>query len=330
MYGWGGSTSDWKKPGKYGFDSARSPYLDKLAKDASAKGPRTYTRRDEPDMKLVDAKGKTISTDSENPLVVAVDVTGSMSSWPAEIFDRLPLLYQTLSQYKPDLEICFAAIGDANSDRFPLQVNDFAKGVGLEDKLKALCPEGGGGGQISESYELFGYYMLEHCNMPKAKSPFLLVYGDEKFYNEVKPEQVSHYIGDTLQAPLNSADVWKKLQQKFNVYFLQKRYGDENDSITDAAVKQHWANALGKQNIIDLPSCDRAVDVAMGLVAKQWGEFKDFKENLSARQDEDEAKTVYSSLRFVDGDPSAKSVVSGKNLTKRTMSLSELGKKKTK
>ena len=33
-----------------------------------------------------------------------------MASWPFEIFDRLPLLYNTLSQYREDLEICFAAI----------------------------------------------------------------------------------------------------------------------------------------------------------------------------------------------------------------------------
>ena len=36
-----------------------------------------------------------------------------MASWPFEIFDRLPLLFNTLSQYREDLEICFAAIGDA-------------------------------------------------------------------------------------------------------------------------------------------------------------------------------------------------------------------------
>ena len=46
-------------------------------------------------------------------------MTGSMANWPFEIFDRLPLLYNTLSQYREDLEICFAAIGDAGVDRSP-------------------------------------------------------------------------------------------------------------------------------------------------------------------------------------------------------------------
>ena len=58
--------------------------------------PRTYSRRGEPNAKVVDPK-KHSPSDSANPLIVAVDVTGSMSSWPAEIFDRLPLLYNTLA-----------------------------------------------------------------------------------------------------------------------------------------------------------------------------------------------------------------------------------------
>jgi len=327
MYGWGPSTSGWKKPGSYGFDSAKSPYLDKLARDASKKGPRTYTRRSSPLKKLVDPKGKTISSDSENPLVIAVDVTGSMASWPGEIFDRLPLLYQTLSQYRDDLEVSFAAIGDATCDSYPLQVNDFAKGVDLEDKLKALCPEGGGGGQISESYELFAKFMLEKCETPNAKSPFLLIYGDEKFYNEVNPRQVEHYIGDKMQDPQNSNEVFKKLMQKFDLFFLHKPYGYGDESMTDASVVQHWADAIGKQRILELPNAERAVDVAMGLIAKNWGEFDDFTGNLSARQDSKTAASVYSSLRYVDASKSVNSMKTGKTATKKTMSLSKMTKK---
>jgi hypothetical protein len=323
MYAWGGSTSNWKKPSGYSFDSARKPYLDKLAKDASKKGARTYTHRSSPNMKLVDPMGKTISSNSENPIVIGVDVTGSMCTWPAEIFDRLPLLYQTLSQYRDDVDICFAAIGDANSDAFPLQVNDFGKGVGLEDKLKALYPEGGGGGQISESYELFAYFMLEHCNLAKAKSPFLLVYGDEKFYNEVNPAMVKHYIGDDLQAELDANNVWKKLMQKFNVYFLQKAYGNENEPRIDAEVNEHWSDAIGKQKIIKLPSRERAVDIAIGLIAKQWGEFDDFTKNITSRQDEEEADKVYSSIRHIPVKASSKSMTVASK-SKKTMKTKPL------
>ncbi|MGC8045278.1 hypothetical protein ACP3WJ_24280, partial [Salmonella enterica] len=73
---------------------------DASAKAASSAGPRAYAQKREPNMKVVDPKKKITST-SANPLVIGVDVTGSMSTWPYEIFDRLPLLYNTLAQYRP-------------------------------------------------------------------------------------------------------------------------------------------------------------------------------------------------------------------------------------
>jgi hypothetical protein len=311
MYGWGGDTASWKGSGKYKYDSARSPYLDKLKKDAGKKGPRTYVDSSEPDMAYVNTRDKTIKSESKNPIVFAVDVTGSMSSWPGEIFDRLPLFYQTLSQYKEDLKVCFAAIGDATCDEYPIQVNNFGKGLELEDHLKAVGCEGGGGGHITESYELFGYFMKEHCEVPNATSPFLFICGDETFYNRIDPAQVEHYIGDKLENAKNS---------------LQKPYGSGYDSGVTSEVRERWADALGDQRIIELPSAERVVDIAMGIVSKYWGKFGDFKDNLSARQDDSVAASVYNSLRFIKRKESetARSVIKGKSKKKATMSLSEM------
>jgi hypothetical protein len=299
MYSWGTDTTGWNNPGKYRYDSARAPYLDKLG-DASAKaGPRGYTRPRSPNSTLVDPRGKEISSDSQNPIIVGVDVTGSMSAWPGEIFDRLPLFYQTLSQYRPDTEMAFAAIGDANCDSYPLQVNSFEKGLKLEDAIKALYPEGGGGGQVSESYELFGYFMQEHCKTPNATSPFLFIFGDEKFYNTVRPDQIRHYIGDTVQDPVDSLGVWKSLTQRFNLYLLHKPYGHGGEGSVDKEVVKHWEAAIGKQRIVEVPSAERAVDIAMGIVAKHWGQYDDFGVNLSARQPDSVAKTVHYTLRHI-------------------------------
>ncbi|MFH1511575.1 MAG: hypothetical protein ABIF10_07845 [Candidatus Woesearchaeota archaeon] len=303
MYSWGGSTADWKKPGAYKYDSARSPYLDKLASASKAKGGRSYVRNDEPDIGLVDPFGKKISSDSENAIVVAVDVTGSMSSWPGEIFDRLPLFYQTLSQYRPDLEVCFAAIGDATCDQYPLQVNHFGKGVSLEDNLKALGCEGGGGGQISESYELFGYFIHTHCELKNAQSPFLLIYGDEKYYLHVDKSQVKHFIGDSLEGKVESAAIWKGLLQKFNTFYLHKPYGSGGEPAVTSEVGDYWAKVLGRQRVIELPSCDRAVDVAMAIVARYWGQYGDFRKSIKARHDDSEISPVEHSIRFLPVDP---------------------------
>lgn len=334
MYAWGGSDPrGWRGKGSYDYGSARARY-DKGAVDAGATGARTYTRNGTPNMKLVDARGKTISSNSENPVIVGIDVTGSMSEWPGEIFDRLPLLYQTLAKYKPDLELAFAAIGDATCDNYPLQVTNFAREIGdLEANLKALGAEGGGGGQLTESYELFGYFMLNHCQTPKAKSPFLLIYGDEAFYPQVDQRQVKHLIGDKMESPLESKVMWQGLLQKFNTFYLQKLYGAGERDHTDE-IKGIWAEALTPQRIIELPfevemeggkvmpGYQRAVDIGMGLIAKHWGEYRDFGKSLDARHDDPNVKaSVHGSLRFVDANPVATSVTKKPTGSKVTKSL---------
>src|SRR3989338_3076869 len=325
MYSWGGSTNNCKKPGAYKYDSARAPYLDSMASASKSKGGRHYAGRASPDSKLVDPRGKTISTDSQNAIVFGVDVTGSMETWPLEIFARLPLLYQTLSQYRPDVEISFGAIGDATCDNYPLQVNNFGKGVDLETHVNALCAEGGGGGQVSESYELFGHFVINRVKMPNATSPFLFICGDENFYTQVDPAQVEHYIGDKMQGAVDSKKIWAGMTQKFDVYFLHKHYGNSGDAGITAEVRKHWADAIGPQRVIALPGYDRVVDIAMGIVAKRWGQFGDFKDSLNSRQtDPGVVDGVYHSLRFIPEEGSTNSRLDNALPPGRTVPLSKL------
>ena len=281
MYSWGASTEDWAKPGAYSFDEARKSAMDKDAKKAADRGGRNYLSRSEPDAELVDPRGKTIVSQSKNPVVVAVDVTGSMAHWPAEIFDRLPLLYQTLSQYRPDLEVSFAAIGDATSDRFPLQVADFGAGADLDQKLGALYGEGGGGGTSQESYELFAYFLTHRAKTPKAEKPFLILYGDEGFYPEVNAKQVQHYLGGQIEGERTSVELWRELAKRWEIYLLRKTYGSAAE---DKKIVAQWEKALSPERILAVPDEQRAVDLALGIIARSWDHFEDFQENMAARQ----------------------------------------------
>ncbi|MEK6964422.1 MAG: hypothetical protein AABX70_08440 [Nanoarchaeota archaeon] len=300
MYSWGDDTKNWKSPGAYDYGSARAPYLDDLKKEAAAKGSeRSYSKKKAPNLDLVDPNGKTISSDSEDPVILAVDGTGSMKTWPAEIFDRLPLLYQTLSKYKPCVDISFSVIGDANSDQWPVQISNFGKGPTLDDYLKALQPEGGGGPGIRESYELWAYFMMSRCTTPNAKDPFMIIMGDEKFYDTINPAQVKKHLGVTTQA-LDAVEVWKELGQRYDIRFLRK----ENDMPgKNPEIIAKWEEALGPGHIVPVYDPMRVVDVAMGLIAQRWGNFGDFKTNLSARQDAGGIEAVMTSLRAAPGLP---------------------------
>ncbi len=281
MYSWAEDTSTWYGDGTYRYSAAGAVLRKSAAERATAHGPRTYAKKDGPNEAVIDPQ-KYVHTPSPNPLIVAVDVTGSMASWPFEIFDRLPLLYNTLSQYREDLAICFAAIGDAGYDQWPLQVTTFASGYDLEQLLGALYGEGGGG-DAPESYGLFAHWVNTHVETPNvSEAPFLILFGDAPMHPQVPARQISHYLGDRGNGSVDAIQAWQQLCQNWNVWFLRRPTGEPGDH-----VDQQWGQAISEQKIFHIQDEQRAVDYAMGLIARAWGHFGDFQENMRARQSED-------------------------------------------
>jgi hypothetical protein len=302
MYAWTSDTSDWYGSSSYAFGEGGKEAREEAARRAAVAGPRAYAHRQAPNPAMIDPH-KRLTSSSKNPLIVAVDVTGSMASWPFEIFDRLPLLYQTLSQYRDDLEICFAAIGDAGVDRWPLQVTGFAKGYDLEQQLNALFGEGGGG-DAPESYGLFASWVEHHVETPEASRPFLIVFGDAPMHETIPSEQIERLMGDNptglgqrIKAAvgaggLDALSTWRRVAERWDTWFLRRPTGRPGDE-----VDRQWAKAVGEQRIFHIDDEQRAVDYAMGLVARTWGHMGDFEANMRARQDESKVKSVATRIR---------------------------------
>ena len=217
-----------------------------------------------------------------------------MASWPFEIFDRLPLMFNTLSQYRPDVAISFAAIGDAKVDRWPLQVTPFASGFDLEQLLGSLYGEGGGG-DAPESYGLFARWVNTHVTIPSTDDvPFLIVFGDINMHAKMDSGQIGHFLGDSVWGNVDAVDEWQKVTQKWNTWFLRRPGGKRGD-----VVDKQWGDAIGEQKIFHIEDEQRAVDYAMGLIARSWGYFGDFQNNMRARQDESKVKQISKPIEMI-------------------------------
>jgi hypothetical protein len=104
---------------------------------------------------LMDPRGLGVreARDSEHhprsvPIIVAFDVTGSMGDVPMRFAkDLLGRLMTRLVEHGwvSDPQVLFAAIGDAVSDRAPLQVGQFESGLEMDMWLTRLWLEGRGG-----------------------------------------------------------------------------------------------------------------------------------------------------------------------------------------
>ena len=139
-------------------------------------------------------------------VAVLFDVTGSMQSVPRILQANLPRLMNLLidGRYLDHPQVLIGAIGDATCDAAPLQIGQFESGVEIDEDLGRLFLEGGGGGHITESYELAMYFMARHtaidCWEKRGRRGYLFLIGDEIPYPRVKRKEVERRIGDRLQA----------------------------------------------------------------------------------------------------------------------------------
>jgi hypothetical protein len=185
---------------------------------------------------------------------VLLDVTGSMQSVPRIVQANLPRLMGLLIRqgYLDHPQILIGAIGDATCDRAPLQVGQFESGIEIEDDLGKLFREGGGGGHVTESYELALYFMARHtaldCFEKRRRRGYLFVIGDETPYPRVKRREVEKVLGDRLQADIPTAALVAELERTYDVYFVLPRM---THHWNNQAVHRRWVELLG-QNVLRL------------------------------------------------------------------------------
>ncbi len=187
-------------------------------------------------------------------VAVLLDVTGSMQTVPRILQANLPRLMGLLMRqgYLDHPQILIGAVGDATCDTAPLQVGQFESGIEIEEDLGKLFLEGGGGGQITESYELAMYFMARHtsidCFEKRGKRGYLFLIGDEAPYPRIKRKEVAALVGDGLQADLPIEDLIEELQRTWDVYFVIPRM---TSHWNNEAVRRRWAQLLG-QNVLRL------------------------------------------------------------------------------
>lgn len=203
-------------------------------------------------------------------IAVAFDVTGSMGNVPRVLQTRLGALMHTLIQkgYVAHPQILFGAVGDAYSDRVPLQIGQFESGLEMDDDLGKLFLEGGGGGQVHESYELAVYFFARHtsidCYERRGHKGYLFTIGDEKPYALVRAQQVREHIGDELERDLPIERVIAEIQERYEYFHIIPTNTSHGRS---AEVQERWRELLGERVLLleeEAAVCE-TIALAIGL-----------------------------------------------------------------
>lgn len=230
-----------------------------------------------PDM---DIKGKRResrdSKDHPNSRAIAVvfDVTGSMGQIPIVLQKKLGQLMRILiaKSYVPDPQILFGAVGDAFTDRVPLQIGQFESGLEMDDNLGKLVLEGNGGGQNHESYELTPFYFARQVDMDcwdkRGEKGYLFTIGDEAAYPSVSSDQVERLIGLKLEADIPLEDIVKEVLTKFEWFHIVPSTSTSHVPF----VKEGWKKLLGER-MIELPDAEAVCETIVMTIGLLEGSF---------------------------------------------------------
>lgn len=198
-----------------------------------------------------------IDNPNATPIIVALDVTGSMGMLADTIArSGLGTLFQGILDRKPvsDPHMMFMGVGDANYDSAPLQVSQFEADNRIVDQLTKLYIEHGGGGNHFESYNFPWYFAAFHTEhdsiIKRGKRGYLFTIGDEEAPQDLTAEQINKFLGDTPQSVPSTKELLEMAQRKYDVYHIIVEEGSHARSNL-ARVKSSWTNLLG-QKVISL------------------------------------------------------------------------------
>lgn len=192
------------------------------------------------------------------PVILALDVTGSMGRACTMCASKLDEIMTTLYKTNKDVEFCVMGIGDFIYDSVPIQGTQFESDVRILDQTTKIYFEGGGGGNGSESYTAAWYYGLHNCKLDcwkRGQKGIIITMGDEGLNPYLPGQGILQYIGkdpNTKEGNIkdvNTEELYKQASEKFDIYHI----AITNESSYDyyaTRIENTWRPLLGDHLII--------------------------------------------------------------------------------
>lgn len=157
------------------------------------------------------------------PVILALDVTGSMGSAAVEVAKRLNTVMTKLYDQTKDVEFMIMGIGDLAYDRAPIQASQFESDIRIAEQLDQLYFEGGGGGNGFESYTAAWYFALNNTRLDchsRGKKGLIITMGDEPLNPYLPKAPLEASLGVSSERDIETRELYKEVTEKFEVYHL--------------------------------------------------------------------------------------------------------------
>jgi len=158
------------------------------------------------------------------PVILALDVTGSMGEACRETAEALGVIMTNLYKKFKDVEFCIMGIGDLAYDDAPIQMSQFESDVRIAESLDKIFVEHGGGGNAFESYTAAWYMGLKHtkldCYDKQGRKGIIITMGDEPMNPYLPVHNLNNAIDAHEQANVETRQLYEEASKKFDIFHI--------------------------------------------------------------------------------------------------------------
>ena len=157
------------------------------------------------------------------PVILALDVTGSMGGALLKTAASLNVIMQKILDEYEDVEFMVMGIGDLSYDRAPIQISQFESDIRIAEHLDRLWFERGGGGNGFESYTAAWYMGLYHTRLDcweKGRKGILITIGDEPLNPYLPADRLAQITGDQVVRDVNTYALYRAVLEKYEIFHI--------------------------------------------------------------------------------------------------------------
>lgn len=157
------------------------------------------------------------------PVILALDVTGSMGSACAAVARQLDKIMTSLYEKVADVEFMVMGIGDLSYDDAPIQISQFESDIRILDQLGHIYFERGGGSNSFESYTAAWYMGARHTDLDcwkRGKKGIIITMGDEPLNPYLPKESLYRCTGDNVQDDIDTSELYVEVSEKYDIYHI--------------------------------------------------------------------------------------------------------------
>ena len=204
------------------------------------------------------------------PVILALDVTGSMGSALEEVSKKLNAIMTETYKKVKDVEFLVMGIGELAYDNAPIQASQFESDIRIVEQLDKVYFERGGGGNQYESYTAAWYFAINQTKLDawkRGKKGILITLGDEPLNPYLPKEALKRVTGnETLQGDVETKELYNEVIKKYDVYHFAI-----NDSHTCYRyyrddIKETWGKYLDNNHFKVVTLNELAAQIVSAIV----------------------------------------------------------------